>query len=111
MSFLSEVRLTLAKVKQLYGEVIRDFTMGYQGSDSSYQTSLFMIHKAVGLDIMLHNRGSTDISLKLDGQTIKTIAGGEVFSMNDTVFDIVSITNSGSAPFELLVQGCKIIMR
>ena len=100
----------IVKVMRMSRPIIRNVVIPINTSDTSIKYDLIQERKAIGLDFMLVNNGTSTVSVKIDGiaDTID-IQGGDSFSFSDIAFARIEITNSGGNTLVGMIAGVKVI--
>ena len=91
------------------GKVIRDWKLPLNTSDTSFTLDTVQEYKAVGLDFMIVNNGTTTVNIEIDGfEDTIDVEGGDSFSFSDIAYTMIKITNSGGATLIGFFAGKKI---
>jgi len=61
----------------------------------------------VGLDLYIRNRGAAAITIAINGQTPVTVDAGDVYTLNDVKFWLVSVVSAGIL-YDFQVFGVRI---
>jgi len=96
------------RLEKFGGKIIRDFKLPLNTAETSISIDLVQEHKAIGLDFMLVNWGTSTVSVKFDGATAIDIGGGDSFSFSDIEFCRVTIDNSGGNKIVGFIAGKKL---
>lgn len=61
----------------------------------------------VGLDLYIRNRGAAAITIAINGQTAVTVDAGDVYTLNDVKFWLVTVVSAGIL-YDLQIFGVRI---
>jgi len=82
--------------------VIRDFRLSFALSGSK-TIDLWQEYQVVGLDWMVHNRGASSLTVKIDESDAITVNAGDTYSESGVKFSLIKI--SSTVPYDLVVMG------
>jgi len=59
----------------------------------------------VGLDMLLHNRGTTALVCEVNNEIVKSVPAGAVFKINDHNLGLITVDGTGTFLYDLIVTG------
>jgi len=87
---------------------VRDFYLPYVGADISKKWDLWQEYQVIGLDLMIHNRGASDITFDVDATGVDiTVEAGSSISITNFKFSLLEITNSAGVTYQVRIVGIK----
>jgi hypothetical protein len=93
---------------EIQPDEVRNFYLPYTGSDTKKIFDLWKEWRAIGLDLMIHNRGTSDITFDVDASGVKiTVEAGDSISLSNFKYSLVEISNSAGVTFEVIMLGVK----
>lgn len=84
---------------------VRDWFLSYAES-ATKTVEVYKSYSVCGLDIFVHNRGASSLTVSIDDQTAITIAAGDSFSMNNVKFAKIKVTSSVN--YDMILAGIAI---
>lgn len=92
------------KIKDIYIEpnTVRDFFQPFAKS-ANFKIDLWQEHGVVGLDLFIHNRGASALTLGIDKGDALTIDAGDTFSWDNIKYAFIEVTST--VAYDLVVAG------
>lgn len=87
---------------QIVPMVIRDFALSFAKS-ANFSIDVFQENRAIGLDIFIHNRGASSLTVEIDKRDAITILAGDTFSWTNIKFALVKVAST--VAYDLVVAG------
>ena len=85
--------------------IVRDFFQPFAKS-ADFTIDLFQEHIVIGLDILLHNRGASSLTIAVDKGDALTVEAGDTFSWDNTKYSLIEVTST--VAYDMILGGVKV---